>query len=89
MGTADSAKTQISPLAGHRAPAATLVDIDSLIMAYHSDIPDPRITGQRVAFGTSGHRGSSLSSSFNESHVVAIARVIPIRRTWPISLRMI
>ncbi len=67
---------RIDPLAGKAAPAAWLVDIDKLVAAYHERVPDPAVAAQRVAFGTSGHRGSSLTASFNEAHVLAIAQAI-------------
>ena len=67
---------KINPLAGHAAPAASLVDIPRLITAYYSERPDPGIAGQRVSFGTSGHRGSSFDLSFNEWHVLAISQAI-------------
>ncbi len=65
-----------SPLAGHRAPADSLVDVPRLITAYYSERPDPGIAAQRVAFGTSGHRGSSFEVGFNELHVLAISQAI-------------
>jgi phosphoglucomutase len=65
-----------NPLAGHAAPAASLVDIPRLITAYYSERPDPAIAAQQVAFGTSGHRGSSFDSSFNEFHVLSISQAI-------------
>jgi len=67
---------KISPLAGQPAPAAILLDIPKLITAYYSEIPDPSIAAQRVAFGTSGHRGSSFDLSFNEAHMLAITQAI-------------
>ena len=67
---------KISPLAGKTAPAASLVDIPRLISAYYTSVPDPSIPAQLVAFGTSGHRGSSLAASFNEWHVLAISEAI-------------
>ena len=67
---------KVNPLAGHAAPAASLVDIPRLITAYYSERPDPAIAAQRVAFGTSGHRGSSFDSSFNEFHVLSISQAI-------------
>jgi phosphoglucomutase len=66
----------ISPLAGKPAPLAMLVDVPSLVDAYYTEVPDPAIPGQRVAFGTSGHRGSSLQKTFNERHVLAITQAI-------------
>ena len=66
----------ISPLAGKAAPACSLVDIAKLVTAYYSEVPDPSVAAQRVAFGTSGHRGSSFALSFNERHVLAITQAI-------------
>ncbi len=66
----------ISPLAGHPAPASGLIDVAKLVSAYHTDMPDPTIAAQRVAFGTSGHRGSAFDRSFNEWHVLAITQAI-------------
>ena len=68
--------TRISPLAGKPAPAASLVDVARLVTAYTTGIPDPKVAAQRVAFGTSGHRGSSFELSFNERHVLAITQAI-------------
>ncbi len=67
---------RISPLAGEPATAAMLADIPRLVTAYFSLRPDPAEPAQRVAFGTSGHRGSSLETSFNEHHVLAITQAI-------------
>jgi len=67
---------RISPLAGRPAPADSLVNVPRLITAYYSERPDPGIPSQRVAFGTSGHRGSSFDLSFNEWHVLAISQAI-------------
>jgi phosphoglucomutase len=66
----------VNPLAGQPAPAAVLVDVPRLITAYYSERPDPSIASQRVAFGTSGHRGSSFEVGFNEAHVLAISQAI-------------
>ncbi len=68
--------TQISPLAGKPVPASLLVDVGKLVTAYYTGIPDPAQPAQRVAFGTSGHRGSSFELSFNEHHVLAITEAI-------------
>ena len=68
--------THISPLAGKPAPLSSLVDIARLVTAYYTEVPDPSVPAQRVAFGTSGHRGSSLTLSFNERHVLAITQAI-------------
>lgn len=67
---------QISPLAGKRAPASILVDIPKLLAAYADLQPDPAEAAQRVAFGTSGHRGSSFTRSFNEWHILATTQAI-------------
>ncbi|AKJ67999.1 hypothetical protein PATSB16_18860 [Pandoraea thiooxydans] len=67
---------KISPLAGKPAPPTLLVDIAKLVTAYYSDLPDPSIPAQRVAFGTSGHRGCAFERSFNEAHVLAISQAI-------------
>ena len=68
--------TQISPLAGKPAPESLLVNVQKLVAAYYALIPDPSVPAQRVAFGTSGHRGSSFDTSFNEWHVLAITQAI-------------
>ncbi len=67
---------KINPLAGHQLPSAQLVDVSKLITAYYTGIPDPAVPAQRVAFGTSGHRGSSFERTFNEWHVLAISEAI-------------
>ena len=64
------------PLAGQPAPRDVLVHVPRLITDYYARQPDPEQAGHRVAFGTSGHRGSSLSSSFNEHHILAITQAI-------------
>jgi phosphoglucomutase len=68
--------TRLDPRAGQPATAGDLVDIPRLITAYYSERPDPSIGAQRVAFGTSGHRGISTELSFNEWHVLAISQSI-------------
>ena len=70
----------LSPLAGKPAPAQLLVDIPRLVTAYYTGQPDAAIATQRVAFGTSGHRGSSFELSFNEWHVLAISQAICLYR---------
>lgn len=67
---------KISPLAGKPAPASILVDIPNLLAAYADLRPDPSVAAQRVAFGTSGHRGNSFERSFNEWHILAISQAI-------------
>src|SRR5512140_473351 len=68
------------PLAGKPAPRELLVDVADLLRRYAADAPDPKDPGQRVAFGTSGHRGSSLRRSFNEPHILAIAQAVAEHR---------
>ncbi|RZI87921.1 MAG: alpha-D-glucose phosphate-specific phosphoglucomutase, partial [Pseudomonas sp.] len=70
----------LSPLAGKPAPASVLVDIPRLLTAYYTGRPDASVAAQRVAFGTSGHRGTSLELSFNEAHVLAITQAICLYR---------
>jgi phosphoglucomutase len=70
----------ISPLAGKPADPNTLVNVPRLITAYYSERPDASIPAQRVAFGTSGHRGSAFDSAFNEYHIIAITQAICIFR---------
>ena len=65
-----------SPLAGKPAQPGMLVDVPRLITAYYTGVPDPEVPAQRVSFGTSGHRGSSLGLSFNEWHILAITQAI-------------
>jgi phosphoglucomutase len=69
-----------SPLAGKPAPPSILVDVAALIQAYHDRRPDPAVPAQRVVFGTSGHRGSSLATAFNEHHILAITQAICLYR---------
>ncbi|MDB5502020.1 MAG: phosphoglucomutase, alpha-D-glucose phosphate-specific [Tardiphaga sp.] len=66
----------ISPLAGKTIAPALLVNVPRLVTAYFAGKPDPTIPAQRVAFGTSGHRGSAFSTSFNENHILAISQAI-------------
>jgi phosphoglucomutase len=67
---------KISHLAGKPAEQNMLVNIPRLVTAYYTGIPDTAVPDQRVAFGTSGHRGSSLKNSFNENHILAITQAI-------------
>ena len=64
------------PLAGKPAPKDLLVDVADLVRRYAAERPDPANPAERVAFGTSGHRGSSLRRSFNEAHILAVAQAI-------------
>jgi phosphoglucomutase len=70
----------ISPLAGKPAPIGMLVNIQNLIMAYYTDIPNPAVKNERVSFGTSGHRGSAFDKTFNEWHILAITQAICLFR---------
>ncbi len=66
----------VSLLAGKQAPRTSLQNIPRLISAYYTHFPDPENPAHQVAFGTSGHRGSSLRNSFNERHILAISQAI-------------
>jgi phosphoglucomutase len=68
--------TQTANTPGQRPLAANLVNVPSLLAAYYDLTPDTAIPAQRVAFGTSGHRGSSFNSSFNDTHIAAITQAI-------------
>ena len=81
------------PNAGKRAETRNLVNVPRLVAAYFIEHPDPSEPSQRVSFGTSGHRGSSLSRSFNEDHILAVTQAICERRvhsgaTGPLFLGM-
>lgn len=69
-----------SPLAGKPAEPSMLVNVPRLITAYYSETPDPSVPAQRVAFGTSGHRGSAFDNAFNEWHILAISQAICLYR---------
>jgi phosphoglucomutase len=64
------------PRAGLPADPSELVDLDALLRAYHEIAPDPTVAAQRVAFGTSGHRGSAFKAAFNEAHILATTEAI-------------
>jgi phosphoglucomutase len=66
----------VDPRAGTLADDAELIDVSALLAAYYDRRPDPSDTSQRVAFGTSGHRGSALTASFNEAHILATTQAI-------------
>jgi phosphoglucomutase len=66
----------MSPRAGQPAAAEDLVDVAKLVTAYYTLHPDPGEAAQRVSFGTSGHRGSALTASFNEDHILAATQAI-------------
>jgi len=67
---------KISPLAGKPVEASMLVNVPRLVSAYYTEVPDPSVPEQRVAFGTSGHRGCSFDNAFNEWHILAISQAI-------------
>ena len=71
---------KISPLAGKPAPARILVNVPRLVTAYYTGVPNSKVPAQRVAFGTSGHRGSSFNLAFNEWHILAITQAICLYR---------
>ncbi len=71
---------KVSPFAGKLPEPGMLVNVPKLITAYYTDVPDPSIPAQRVAFGTSGHRGSALQMAFNEWHILAITQAICLYR---------
>src|SRR5580658_5998650 len=66
----------VSPLAGNPPTPAMLVDIPKLVTAYYTKVPDYSVPEQRVAFGTSGHRGCAFENTFNQWHVLAISQAI-------------
>ena len=67
---------EVSPLAGQLVESSMLVNVPRLVTAYFSGKPDPAVAAQRVAFGTSGHRGSSFNNAFNEAHILAVAQSV-------------
>lgn len=67
---------EINPLAGKPADPSMLTNVPRLVTAYFAGKPDPSLPAQRVAFGTSGHRGSSFNNAFNESHILAISQAL-------------
>jgi phosphoglucomutase len=67
---------QVSPLAGKPIDPSRLVNVPRLVTAYFTGRPDPSVAAQRVAFGTSGHRGSAFDDAFNEAHILAISQAI-------------
>ena len=69
-----------NPLAGKPIEPGMLVNVPRLITAYYTEVPDPEVPGQRVAFGTSGHRGTPFNMSFNENHILAVTQAICLYR---------
>ncbi len=76
MSRENNEAMKISPLAGKPAEPSMLVNVPRLVTSYFIEVPEPSVPGQRVAFGTSGHRGSAFEKSFNEWHVLAITQAI-------------
>ncbi|MFM7579889.1 MAG: phosphoglucomutase (alpha-D-glucose-1,6-bisphosphate-dependent) [Microcystaceae cyanobacterium] len=68
--------SNVNPLAGQPAPTDTLVDVTRLLADYYDRHPEPENPLQQVSFGTSGHRGSSLHSTFNEDHILAVSQAV-------------
>ncbi|MBL7261771.1 phosphoglucomutase (alpha-D-glucose-1,6-bisphosphate-dependent) [Paractinoplanes lichenicola] len=66
----------VNPRAGKPAEPRDLIDVPRVISRYYTEHPDPQVVGERVAFGTSGHRGSSLKSAFNSDHIAATSQAI-------------
>jgi|SRR6185437_10540706 len=71
----------VSPLAGKPVEQSMLVNVARLVTAYFAGKPDPKVPSQRVAFGTSGHRGSAFENAFNEAHILAISQAICYHRS--------
>jgi phosphoglucomutase len=69
-----------NPLAGQPVPPSLLINVPRLISAYYTQVPDAAVPSQRVAFGTSGHRGSAFSTAFNEAHILAITQAVCLYR---------
>ena len=67
---------KVNPLAGKTAEPSMLVNVPRLVTAYFAGVPDPKIASQRVAFGTSGHRGSAFNHAFNEAHILAVSQAV-------------
>src|SRR5664279_2733883 len=71
-----SVVAEISPRAGKTIEPSMLVNIPRLVTSYFAGKPDPSVPAQRVAFGTSGHRGSAFNNAFNEAHILAISQAL-------------
>jgi phosphoglucomutase len=72
--------SSVHALAGRPAPPELLVNVPRLLTAYYTERPDPSLPAQRIVFGTSGHRGSSLAASFNEAHILSMTQAICLYR---------
>lgn len=66
----------LHPNAGKRAPQSSLCNVPQLISAYYTKIPNPQVEAQKISFGTSGHRGCALNTSFNEAHILAVTQAV-------------
>jgi phosphoglucomutase len=73
---------EINIHAGERADSKKLVNVPKLVTSYYTELPDPKVNSERVKFGTSGHRGSSLNKSFNEKHILAISQAVCLYRRY-------
>src|SRR2546423_4028060 len=73
----------VNPRAGTPADSRDMIDVPRVVLSYYTEHPDPAVPEQRVAFGTSGHRGSSLRTAFNEDHIVATTQAICEYRREP------
>ncbi|ABE41014.1 phosphoglucomutase, alpha-D-glucose phosphate-specific [Rhodopseudomonas palustris BisB5] len=67
---------KVSPLAGKTVDPNNLVNVPRLVTAYFAGKPDPKVASERVAFGTSGHRGSAFNNAFNENHILAVSQAV-------------
>ena len=76
MRSAQETAMKIDPLAGKPAEPSMLINVPRLVTAYYTEVPEPSVPEQRIAFGTSGHRGSAFDKTFNEWHVLAITQAI-------------
>jgi phosphoglucomutase len=70
----------VSPIAGKPVEPSMLINVARLVTAYYAERPDPAVAAERVAFGTSGHRGSAFDRAFNETHILAICQAICLHR---------
>jgi len=66
----------LHPNAGKQAPKSILINVPQLISSYYTKIPNTQNDAQRISFGTSGHRGSALLTSFNETHILAVTQAV-------------
>ncbi len=71
---------EVSPMAGKLVSPSMLIDVPRLITAYFTGKPDISVAAERVAFGTSGHRGSAFDNAFNEDHILAVTQAICLYR---------